>query len=81
MNQERMSQAAKKFHLSIAWSLQRPPESGVTNAGKSFGDSTDLPSAVRNLSVGFSEVKVRIGQDVTSLSLDQKRRRSSGVLS
>jgi hypothetical protein len=74
-------QVAKKFHISIAWSLQSPLEGGVTNAGKSFGDGTDLPSSVRSLSVGFSEVKVRIGQDVTSLSLDQKRRRSSGVLS
>ena len=83
MNQDRESQAAKKFHISIAWSLQRPSESGsgVTNAGRSFGDGTDLPSAVRSLSVGFGEVKVRIGQDVTSLSLDRKRRRSSGVLS
>jgi hypothetical protein len=81
MNQERDSQAAKKFHISIAWSLQRPTESGVTNAGKSFGDGTDLPRSVRSLSVGFGEVKVRIGQDVTSLSLDRKRRRSSGVLS
>jgi hypothetical protein len=81
MNQERDSQAAKKFHISIAWSLQRPTESGVTNAGKSFRDGTDLPRSVRSLSVGFGEVKVRIGQDVTSLSLDRKRRRSSGVLS
>ena len=82
MDQERESQVArKKFHISIAWSLQRPSESGVTNAGKSIGDGTDLPSSVRSLSVGFGEVKVRIGQDVTSLSLDRKRRRSSGVLS
>jgi hypothetical protein len=81
MNQERNSQVAKKFHISIAWSLQRPFGSGVTNAGRSFGDGTDLPSSVRSLSVGFGEVKVRIGQDVTSLSLDRKRRRSSGVLS
>jgi len=82
MNQDRDSQAAKKkFHISIAWSLQRPSESGVTNAGKSIGDGTDLPSSVRSLRVGFGEVKVRIGQDVTSLSLDRKRRRSSGVLS
>lgn len=79
--QELGSQAAKKFHISIAWSLQRPSESGVTDAGKSFGDGTDLPSSVRSLSVGFGEVKVRIGQDVTSLSLYRKRRRSSGVLS
>lgn len=82
MNQERDLQAAKKkFHISIAWSLQRPSESGVTNAGQNFGDGTDLPSSVRSLRVGFGEVKVRIGQDVTSLSLDRKRRRSSGVLS
>ncbi|RYF44421.1 MAG: hypothetical protein EOO38_17945, partial [Cytophagaceae bacterium] len=81
VNQEQESQAAKKFHVSIAWSLQRPSESGVANAGKSIGDGADLPSSVRSLSVGFGEVKVRIGQDVTSLSLDRKRRRSSGVLS
>lgn len=78
LQHERESQVSNKFHISIAWALQRPSESGVTDTGKGFGD---LPSLVRSLSVPFSEVKVRIGQDVTPLSLDQKRRRTSGVLS
>lgn len=71
---EQESQLAKKFHISIAWSLQRPPDNGGTHA------HDDIPSAIRQLKVPFNEVKVRIGQDVTSFSLGQKRRRSSVVL-
>ena len=65
---EQKLQVAKKFHISIAWSLQRPPDNDGTLA---YGD---IPSAIHQLKVPFNEVKVRIGQDVTSFSLGQKRR-------
>lgn len=79
-NHEKESQVSKKFHISIAWSLQDPSESGVMQQGEGNGNGQNLPSSVNGLGVPFSEVKIRIGQDVTSLPLDQKRRRSSGVL-
>lgn len=69
---EQELQVAKKFHISIAWSLERPPNGDAARE--------DLPSVIRQLSVSFKEVKVRIGQDVTSLSLSQRRRRSSAIL-
>lgn len=77
---EQKSQVSKKFHISIAWSLQEQSQSGATQLGEGNGNGQHLPSSVSGLGVPFSEVKVRIGQDVTSLPLDQKRRRSSGVL-
>jgi hypothetical protein len=67
---------SKKFHISIAWSLQKPSEI----ADRDVSNGTDPLNSVRGLRVPFNEVKVRIGQDVTSVSLDAKRRRSSGVL-
>lgn len=72
---------SEKFHISIAWSLEEPPSSGRTIAGETACDARDLPPAVHSLRVPFGEVKVRIGQDVTSMPLDPRRRRTSGVLS
>jgi hypothetical protein len=77
---EQESQVSKKFHISIAWSLQEQSENGVAHASEASSDGGELPSSVRDLGVVFNEVKVRIGQDVTSLSLVQKRRRSSVIL-
>jgi hypothetical protein len=76
-NHEQESQLSKKFHISIAWSLQKPSAIG---ADEDVNNGTASPNSVRSLSVPFNEVKVRIGQDVTLLPLDVKRRRSSGVL-
>jgi hypothetical protein len=75
------SKISDKFHISIAWSLEEPPSSGRTIAGETACDAMDLPPAVHSLRVPFGEVKVRIGQDVTSMPLDPRRRRTSGVLS
>jgi hypothetical protein len=70
-------EVSKKFHISIAWSLQKPSENGV---GQDVDIGVASLKSVRTVSVPFNEVKVRIGQDVTLLPLDVKRRRSSGVL-
>jgi hypothetical protein len=70
-------EVSKKFHISIAWSLQKPHENGV---GQDFDIGTTSLKSIRSVSVPFNEVKVRIGQDVKLLPLDVKRRRSSGVL-
>jgi hypothetical protein len=76
-----MSKISEKFHISIAWSLEEPPSSLGRIAGETACSAMDLPPAVRSLRVPFGEVKVRIGQDVTSMPLDTRRRRTSGVLS
>jgi hypothetical protein len=76
-----MSKISEKFHISIAWSLEEPPSSLGMIAGETACNAMDLPPAVRSLRVPFGEVKVRIGQDVTSMPLDPRRRRTSGVLS
>lgn len=53
-----------KFHISIAWSLKQP----------AVGDDTDTSTRdFAALKVPFSEVKVRIGQDVTTLPLPARR--------
>jgi hypothetical protein len=70
---------SEKFHISIAWSLEDPTGSGRTIAGETACDAMELPAAIHSLRVPFGEVKVRIGQDVTSMPLDPRRRRTSGV--
>lgn len=73
--------ASRKFHISIAWSLQKPSNIASFGNGEAANGGTKLLEPIRKIAVPFSEVKVRIGQDVTSMPLNQKRRRTSGVLS
>lgn len=54
-----------KFHVSVAWSLT--PQEGEVRLSEGFG------AKLRDLLMGFREVKVRIGQDVTSISLKKRR--------
>jgi len=61
-----------RFHVSIAWSLQPPVE---TQEG--LAASNDTLQAVKELEMPFSQVKVRIGQDVTCIKLPKPRRKSS----
>jgi len=75
----RMSSVSEKFHISIAWSLEEPPSGGRAIAGETACDAMELPAAIHSLRVPFGEIKVRIGQDVTSMPLDPRRRRTSGV--
>ena len=74
-----------QFHISIAWSLE-PPESREGGESRLFGESDEpyqtgisyaLLGQLSSLSIHFSEVKVRIGQDVHSITL-KARRQSSG---
>ena len=66
-----------KFHISIAWSLQSPI--AKTGHGKDLptpnrGDLR-VPDEVAELRVPFSQVKVRIGQDVSAIDLPAARRK------
>lgn len=82
-DRKRKSHSTDKFHISIAWSLSAPPNASPTLERQKQvpAEDADLPGSVRDLKVQFSEVKIRIGQDVTSLPLTAKRRRSSVILS
>ena len=79
------NQIGDQFHISIAWSLE-PPQSHEGEEAKLFSKSGDLyltgisyalMGQLSSLSIHFSEVKVRIGQDVHSIAL-KARRQSSG---
>lgn len=74
-----------QFHISIGWSLEAPKsqDGHVTRLYGEQGElyQTGIPyallSQLSSLSIHFSEVKVRIGQDVHSIAL-KARRQSSG---
>ncbi|KAK5698307.1 poly(U)-specific 3'-to-5' RNA exonuclease [Elasticomyces elasticus] len=82
-----------KFHISLAWSLTEPKSAtaAVTatattqlahSKAEKKGASTALALAgteMKNLSIWFSEVKVRIGQDVHSLPLPAARGKKGGL--
>lgn len=55
----------EKFHLSLAWSLV-PQEGNVEIPSKSA-------DSLKEMKIHFEEVKVRIGQDVTSIPLRKRR--------
>ncbi|KAK5172202.1 poly(U)-specific 3'-to-5' RNA exonuclease [Saxophila tyrrhenica] len=69
-----------KFHISIAWSLNAPrtkdtrrhSEAG-TNEEEDMGIPYELIQRLCELDINFSEVKVRVGQDVNVVSLKSKR--------
>lgn len=66
------------FHVSIAWSLKDPTQTGVEDI-----DPHRFPSVVRaqiqRLLVAFAEVKVRIGKDVSVLPLDTRQHDAKGI--
>lgn len=56
-----------KFHFSIAWTLQQPDNAEVLQHDSSVEDALENAAT---LSVEFESVKVKIGNTVTSLPLD-----------
>ncbi|KAI6835231.1 hypothetical protein KC367_g4768 [Hortaea werneckii] len=62
--------AEAKCHISIAWSLEAPPSSQT-------GEDIPIPSAIAELDIPFSEIKVRIGQDVTAVPLPAARKKGA----
>lgn len=67
------------FHISIAWSLKPRAEDATSNHEYAEGTDRAVLQTALGLSIAFSEVKVRIGQDVTAIPL-LPRRSSSGVV-
>lgn len=62
------SPAEGKCHISIAWSLEAP----LSNQA---GEIIPIPPAIAGLEIPFSEIKVRIGQDVTAVPLPAARKK------
>lgn len=78
-------EVGEKFHISVAWSLKAPGKVEKGRRGSAIlGDNDDdgmgvpyeLLSRLTSLSIGFGEVKVRIGQDVHNIPLKAVRRRT-----
>ncbi|KAK5700264.1 poly(U)-specific 3'-to-5' RNA exonuclease [Elasticomyces elasticus] len=80
-----------KFHISLAWSLTEPTGGDGTIAATTEvahgkvekSEPNTAPAAIetemKGLSMTFSEVKVRIGQDVHSLPLPAARGKKGGL--
>lgn len=77
-------EVGEKFHVSVAWSLGDPVGSEGKRRRRSVGRGGDagpgvsyqLLERLTSLSVGFAEVKVRIGQDVHTIPLKAARRKT-----
>lgn len=61
------------FHISVAWSLQSPTAQPAKHGGLHQAVSSAVLEQMGKLEVNFEEVKVRIGQDVTSIPLQKAR--------
>ena len=70
-----------QFHVSIAWSLEAPASKNAnaepTSAKGTWSDESGIPyrllGQLTALTIHFSELKVRIGQDVHSIALKARR--------
>lgn len=77
-------EVGEKFHISVAWSLGGSavkPEMGRRGSVKGDGETGpgvpyELLGRLTSLSIGFAEVKVRIGQDVHAIPLKAARRKT-----
>lgn len=71
----------ERFHISIAWRLQPPAQGG--EEGDDLADDLEYSEAMieaKNLSISFTEVKVRIGQGVNVVSLRPRIGGGRGIL-
>lgn len=83
--EHRTGEGADQFHISIAWSLQ-PPKSDEDHMAKHLEKQpvppiSDVPHSLLDqlgsLPIHFSEVKVRIGQDVHAIAVRARRQSSA----
>lgn len=61
------------FHISIAWSLQAQGKGVSPHAIDSSLVNKTAMQVIKAINIDFGEVKVRIGQDVTSIHLPRPR--------
>lgn len=77
-------ESAERFHISLAWSLSSPHDApSQDHAVSSKGEDGVRYAAMRGMidhftvaAIGFTEVKVRIGQDVNTVPLKARRKSS-----
>lgn len=67
---------SEAFHISIAWSLRPPSSRAIANplGGLQQAVSSDLRERIGQTEIPFSEVKIRIGQDVSTIALPKQRK-------
>lgn len=78
MTSRAKSDFSDHFHFSIAWSLQALENSSETAESKATSSQT--PSAVAGVKACCNELKVKIGNSVTSLSVSSDWDRKKSVL-
>jgi len=66
----------EKFHVSIAWTLTRPDQT-ITELAKEIGAANF--SEVSSLHMEVKEIKVKIGNIITSVSLPEKVMMEMGI--
>ncbi|KXT04961.1 hypothetical protein AC578_10301 [Pseudocercospora eumusae] len=71
---ERHKEDSDAFHISIAWSLKHQGRTSSDAGPAPQNVSAESLERLKALRVGFSDVKVRIGQDVSSAALRSARK-------
>jgi len=66
----------EKFHVSIAWTLTRPDE---TTSKRMSEIAAVRFSEVKNLHIFVKEIKVKIGNIITSVELSEKALLEKGI--
>ncbi|KAF2163997.1 hypothetical protein M409DRAFT_68223 [Zasmidium cellare ATCC 36951] len=65
---------SEAFHVSIAWSLQPPTSQRLEKTvGLQQAVPADLRKRIGKTRIDFADVKVRVGQDVSSIALPKRR--------
>lgn len=62
----------ERFHVSLAWSLRHSEDTESTER-EAIDETTDPRDRLASLHISFAELKVRIGQNVTSIGLLARR--------
>lgn len=71
-----------RFHVSIAWSLGGPRDDGQTTGTTSDAEPNTHGNHIAKLKeISFADIKVRIGQTVTSIPLDREVRTKRSLFS
>jgi len=75
----REGDASDAFHISLAWSLN--DEETLSEADlQADRKIVDLMARLRSMRIAFTEVKIRLGKDVSSVGLARTRRVEGGIL-
>lgn len=77
-NHDKTDKGAESFHISLAWSLN--PNESLDEAAFAAGSRLEeLLEAANGIRIAFSEVKLRLGKEVSSVPFGRGRREKSGL--